>query len=92
MRATLQSLLGESFPIEKSNDNMNLGDTAQDLLTNGNLDVEDLPTVLMDGEYEDTARTEYDFTQNLYVAALNTTLIRDKDLNSKEPTLGVHLV
>lgn len=81
---------GDSYKIEKSSDNFNLGDYVMDILPQGKLDDNDF-SVLADGIYEDSNDEEYDYTQNVYVANETIELIVDKDYADKEPTLGIYI-
>jgi len=81
---------GETFQLEKSSDNLNLGDNLRSVLTEGKLDDKDMPVLLADGIYEDDNGEEYDYNQKLYLTDKSFTLIVDKDYKDKDPTLGLN--
>jgi hypothetical protein len=81
---------GDSFKLEKTSVNYNLGDSMVALATS--LDEDDMPTALADGVYKDDNREEYDYEQKITVQDANLTLFTDTKYEEKEPTLGFNFV
>jgi hypothetical protein len=81
---------GESFPLMKDTDALNLGQGISDVISSGKLDDGEFPTLLADGLFEGIGDTEYDYEQTINLANKSLELIYNTDLNDKEPTLGFH--
>jgi len=75
---------GESFVLEKTSNNFNLGDALNGAYTT--LDDEDLE-FLADGTYDD-GDIDTDYTQTVTPGTKTLTLFADSDYNNKAPTLG----
>jgi len=72
---------GESVKIEEAGDPLNLDETFADVMTAG-LDSSDLPTILVDGNFEDnegTTDNEESYTQEINFAADGPALVFDKN-------------
>jgi len=75
---------GESFVLEKTSNNFNLGDALNGAYSE--LDDEDLE-FLADGTYDD-GDIDTDYTQTVTPGTKTLTLFADSDYNNKAPTLG----
>ncbi len=81
---------GDSFRLEKTSVNYNLGDSMTDLANS--LDEDDMPNALAEGTYKDDNRDEYDYEQKITVKDASLTLFTDTKYNDKEPTIGFNFV
>ena len=82
---------GDVFALKGNNDNLNLGDGFQSVLSNGRLDSEDLTTLLSDGKYKDSKYKKHDFSQKIYLANSTFSLINSEDYDNNNPTLGIDI-
>jgi hypothetical protein len=83
------SLGSESFMLERTGNNFNLGDTAYGV--RDTLRKDQLPNLLADGTYLDDDNTEYEFTQKISLSSnLALTHFRDSDLDNV-PTVGIQM-
>jgi len=84
---------GDSVLIQRSTDNLNLREGLQDVLV-GNVDNEDLPTLLADGTYIADDNDEFSFEQKIALGNISIGHWRDSDyeslvgLSSRTPTIG----
>jgi len=79
---------GESVKIEEAGDPLNLDETFADVMTAG-LDSSDLPTILVDGNFEDnegTTDNEESYTQEINFAADGPALVFDKNDDGDKTT------
>jgi hypothetical protein len=81
---------GESFALEKDNSKLNLGELVNSVFTRSVKD-SDLPTLLADGTYLDTASDEFEYTQKIDVFGLQLTQFVDSDYKDDVPTLGIKI-
>lgn len=83
------SLGSESFMLERTGNNFNLGDTAYGI--RDTLRKDQLPNLLADGTYLDDDNTEYEFTQKITLSSnLVLTHFRDSDLDNV-PIVGIQM-
>jgi hypothetical protein len=77
---------GDAVLIQSGSDNLNLGNA---LSIVGTLNDEDMETFLASGEYEDINKADYDYDQDITVAATNLTYSTSSAYEDKTPTIGL---
>lgn len=78
---------GDSYKFEKSSTKFHLGDTITGVISS-KLDDQELPTLLADVTYLDTNNDEFDYTQEITMAANQLTMFDDNDYKRDAPTVG----
>jgi len=85
---------GDSWKMEKSSNNFNLGDDAADIYAS--LDKDELPILLADGTYSDDLNADYSYTQKItFGSSLDLTHFSDTDYDeligaaSRTPVIGI---
>ncbi len=81
---------GEAVKLEKSSDKLNLGENLSTLQST-KIDNDDLPTVLVNGEYSNGENKEFDYEQEIEMGDQTFEAFKDRSYNDDEPTIGVHV-
>jgi hypothetical protein len=79
---------GDSYKFEKTSTKFHLGDTITGVVSS-DLDEDELPNILKDGEYTDNDNEEFDFTQKIKIdPSLTLSMFENDDYSEDDPTVG----